>query len=78
MKIEFNTLTKEFDCWEYVLNIGKNILPSTWVFKTNDTQMDESRSSRPGFVHREIGSRMASDISRPGLKLFDGQWYGSS
>jgi hypothetical protein len=33
MKIEFNTLIKEFDCWEYVPNPGKNILPSTWAFK---------------------------------------------
>jgi hypothetical protein len=33
MKTEFNTLTKEFDCWEYVPNPGKNVLPSTWAFK---------------------------------------------
>jgi hypothetical protein len=33
MKTEFNTLTKEFDCWEYVPNPVKNILPSTWAFK---------------------------------------------
>jgi hypothetical protein len=33
MKIEFNTLTKEFDYWEYVPNPGKNVLPSTWAFK---------------------------------------------
>jgi hypothetical protein len=33
MKTEYNTLTKEFDCWEYVPNPGKNILPSTWAFK---------------------------------------------
>jgi hypothetical protein len=33
MKTEFNTLTKDFDCWEYVPNPGKNVLPSTWAFK---------------------------------------------
>jgi hypothetical protein len=33
MKTEFNTLTKEFDCWEYVPNPGKNVLTSTWAFK---------------------------------------------
>jgi hypothetical protein len=33
MKTEFNTLTKEFDCWNYVPSPGKNVLPSTWAFK---------------------------------------------
>ncbi len=33
MKTEFNSLTKEFDCWEYVPNPGKNVLPSTWALK---------------------------------------------
>jgi hypothetical protein len=33
MRTKFNTLTKEFDCWEYVPNPGKHILPSTWAFK---------------------------------------------
>ena len=33
MRIEFKTLTKEFECWEYVPNPGKNVLPSTWAFK---------------------------------------------
>ena len=33
MRIEFNTLTERFDCWEYVPNPGKNVLPSTWAFK---------------------------------------------
>jgi hypothetical protein len=33
MKTEFNTLTKEFGCWEYVPNPGKNVLPCTWAFK---------------------------------------------
>jgi hypothetical protein len=33
MKTEFNTLIKEFDCWEYVPNPSKNVLPSTWAFK---------------------------------------------
>jgi hypothetical protein len=33
MKTELNTLTKEFDCWEYVPNPGKKVPPSTWAFK---------------------------------------------
>jgi hypothetical protein len=33
MQIELNTLINEFDCWEYVPNPGKNVLPSTWAFK---------------------------------------------
>ncbi len=33
MRTEFNTLTQDFDCWEYVSNPGKDILPSTWAFK---------------------------------------------
>ena len=33
MRTEFLTLTKDFDCWEYVPNPGKNVLPSTWAFK---------------------------------------------
>ncbi len=33
MKTEFITLTKEFDCWEYVPNHSKNFLLSTWAFK---------------------------------------------
>jgi hypothetical protein len=33
MRIEFKTLTDKFDCWEYVPNPGKNVLPSTWAFK---------------------------------------------
>jgi hypothetical protein len=33
MRTKFNTLTQDFDCWEYVSNPGKDVLPSTWVFK---------------------------------------------
>jgi hypothetical protein len=33
MRIEFKTLTEEFDCWEYVPNPGTHVLPSTWAFK---------------------------------------------
>jgi hypothetical protein len=33
MRLEFKTLTEDFDCWEYVPNPGKNVLPSTWAFK---------------------------------------------
>ncbi len=33
MRTKFNTLTQDFDCWEYVPNPGKDTLPSTWVFK---------------------------------------------
>ncbi len=33
MKTEFNTLIKEFDCWKYVPNPGKHVLPSNWAFK---------------------------------------------
>ena len=33
MRIKFKTFTKEFECWEYVPNPGKNFLPSTWAFK---------------------------------------------
>jgi hypothetical protein len=33
MRIELNTLINDFDCWEYVPNPGKNVLPSTWAFK---------------------------------------------
>ena len=33
MRVELNTLINDFDCWEYVPNPGRNILPSTWAFK---------------------------------------------
>jgi hypothetical protein len=33
MRTKFDTLTKEFDYWEYVPNPGKHVLPSTWAFK---------------------------------------------
>jgi hypothetical protein len=33
MRVELHTLIKEFDCWNYALNPGKNVLPSTWAFK---------------------------------------------
>ena len=33
MRVELNTLINDFDCWEYVPNPGKNVLPSTWAFK---------------------------------------------
>ncbi len=33
MRTKFNTLTQESDCWEYVPNPGKDVLPSTWAFK---------------------------------------------
>jgi hypothetical protein len=41
--------------------------------KSNDTQMNKSKSSRPGFVHGEIGSKKASTILRPGLQLSIGE-----
>jgi hypothetical protein len=43
--------------------------------KSNNTQMDKSKSSRPDFVHREIDSEKALTILRPGLQLFNGQQY---
>ena len=33
MRVKLNTLINVFDCWEYVPNPGKNVLPSTWAFK---------------------------------------------
>ncbi len=33
MRTKLNTLTQEFDCWEYVPNPGKDVLPSAWAFK---------------------------------------------
>jgi hypothetical protein len=33
MRVELNTLINDFDCWEYVPNPGRNVLPSTWAFK---------------------------------------------
>jgi hypothetical protein len=33
MRIELHTLVNKFDCWDYVPNPGKNVLPSTWAFK---------------------------------------------
>ncbi len=33
MQLELHTLMKEFDCWNYVPNPGKNVLPNTWAFK---------------------------------------------
>jgi hypothetical protein len=33
MRTKFNTLTQDFDCWEYVPNPGKDVLLSTWAFK---------------------------------------------
>jgi hypothetical protein len=31
--MELYTLINKFDCWDYILNPGKNVLPSTWAFK---------------------------------------------
>ncbi len=33
MKMELHTLVNKFDCWDYVPNPGKNVMPSTWAFK---------------------------------------------
>ncbi len=33
MRMELHTLVNKFDCWDYVPNPGKNVLPSTWAFK---------------------------------------------
>jgi hypothetical protein len=33
MRTKFNTLTQDFDYWEYVPNPGKDILTCTWAFK---------------------------------------------
>jgi hypothetical protein len=33
MRVELHTLIKEFDCWDYVPNPRKKVLPSTWAFK---------------------------------------------
>jgi hypothetical protein len=33
MRMEFHTLINESDCWDYILNPGKNVLLSTWAFK---------------------------------------------
>jgi hypothetical protein len=33
MRMELHTLISEFDCWGYIPNPGKNVLPSTWAFK---------------------------------------------
>jgi hypothetical protein len=33
MRMEPHTLTNKFDCWDYIPNPGKNVLPSTWAFK---------------------------------------------
>jgi hypothetical protein len=73
-----NTLTKEFDCWEYVPTLVKMSSQAVGHLKSNNAQMDKSKSSRPGFVHGEIGSKKASTILRPGLQLFNGQRYGLS
>jgi hypothetical protein len=33
IKMENHTLVNEIDCWDYIPNPGKNVLPSTWAFK---------------------------------------------
>jgi hypothetical protein len=33
MRMELHALVNEFDCWDYIPNPGKNVLPSTWAFK---------------------------------------------
>jgi hypothetical protein len=33
MRVKLHMLIKEFDCWDYVPNPKKNVLPSTWAFK---------------------------------------------
>ncbi len=33
MRMELRALINEFDCWDYVPNPGKYVLPSTWAFK---------------------------------------------
>jgi hypothetical protein len=33
MQVELHTLITEFDCWDYILNLRNNVLPSTWVVK---------------------------------------------
>jgi hypothetical protein len=34
MRMELHTLINKFDCWDYLLNPGTNVLPSIWAFKT--------------------------------------------
>jgi hypothetical protein len=61
MKIEFNTLTKDFDCWEYVPYLGKNILPSTWEFKIKQYPDGQVKKFKARFCAR--GNRQQEGIN---------------
>jgi len=53
VEIKFQYGTNYFKFKFFVLNLGD------CCSCAYDTQMDESKSSRPGFVHGEIGSKKA-------------------
>jgi hypothetical protein len=71
MRTKFNTLTQDFDCWEYVPNPGKDVLPSTWAFKIK--RYPDGLIKKFKFVCGETSNKKESTILRPGLQSFNGR-----
>jgi hypothetical protein len=74
MRTKFSTLTKEFDCWNYMspATLANASSLALGHSKSNATQMDASKSSKLDFVRGAISNRKESTILRPGLQLFNG------
>jgi hypothetical protein len=50
--MELHALVNEFDCWDYIPNPGKNVLPSTWAFKIKHYQDGRVKKFKARFCAR--------------------------
>jgi hypothetical protein len=64
MRLELHTLVKEFDCWDYVPNPEKNVLPSTWAFKIKRYPDGQVKKFKACFCAR-------GDRQKEGINYFD-------
>ncbi len=64
MRLEFNTLLNEFDCWDYVPNPGKNVLRSTWAFKIKRYPDGRVKKFKARFCAR-------GDMQKEGIDYFE-------
>ena len=73
MQVELHTLIKKFDCWDYVPNPKKNVLPSTWAFKIKRYPDGQVKKFKACFCAR-------GDRQKEGIDYFEtwapvAMWY---
>jgi hypothetical protein len=65
MHNELETLTQEFDCWEYVPQTQEmNVLPSTWAFKIKRYSDGQVKKFKAQFCAR-------GDKQKEGIDYFE-------